>query len=74
MPGYSYPRFPSRSRRWLFRLGSTLLLSANLAWSADPAPSPAATITLREALGATLEHNPALRVQKSVIEQKTGIF
>ncbi len=60
------------ARRWLRGLGSsTLLLSARLAWGGE---SPAATISLRDALGSTLEHSPALRVQKSVIEQKSGLL
>lgn len=59
------------STRSLFRLGVILLSSSVLAFGSEPATTT--VLTLQDALSATLEHSPALRIQQSVIEQKTGI-
>lgn len=40
---------------------------------ATSSPPATASITLRDALAATLEQSPALRVQRSIIEQRTGV-
>ena len=52
------------------------LLVVPVAPAAEPAPAAAhpSTLSLRDALGVTLEHSPALRVHKSVIEQKSGLL
>jgi len=56
-----------------FRLAALWVASTALALADTPAPAPAAGLSLADAVTATLEHNPALRVQKSVIEQRTGV-
>ena len=54
-----------------FGFGAILLACTGLATATESAPATA-TFSLRDALAATLEQSPALRVQKSVIEQKSG--
>ncbi len=65
------PSFPR-----LLPVAAWLLIISTSA-AIEPAPAPAAippAISLNAALAATLERSPALRVQKSVIEQKSGVL
>jgi outer membrane protein TolC len=55
-------------------LGAALLATSVLAFGSDTTPAPAATLSLQDALSATLAQSPALQVQKSVIEQKFGLL
>lgn len=50
---------------------SAALLTGTL--GAAPA-APASDLTLQAALASTLEHSPALKVQRSVVEQKSGLL
>ena len=54
-------------------LAVLLVASAALAIAGTPAPANASGLSLADAVSATLEHNPALRVQKAVIVQKAGV-
>jgi outer membrane protein len=50
-----------------------VILLSSSAPSFGREPATATALTLQDALSATLERSPALRIQQSVIEQKTGI-
>ncbi len=77
LPPFHLSHQPPPTVPSLLRLLPTtaFILIVPIAVAAEPAPAAATeTLSLRDALGATLEHSPALRVQKSVIEQKSGIM
>ena len=70
-------KFTCPSRHFIHRffqpLGLGIILFGSSIIAFGSKPGTANTLSLQDALAATLEHSPALRIQQSVIEQKTGI-